>query len=96
MAAIFEDDNLYGTDRNENWQGQLKKLKTKLNISSLDINESAFHNSLKNYYINNVDMQLQNIEFSKSGKLLFYSKIRKKYELQDYLKFPIVKTVALN
>jgi hypothetical protein len=38
-------------------------------------------------------MQLQNIEFSKSGKLLFYSKIRKNYELQDYLKFPIVKTV---
>jgi hypothetical protein len=93
MAAILEDDNLYGTDRNENWQGQLKRLKNKLNISSLDINESAFNNFLKNHYINNVDMQLQNIEFTKSGKLLFYSKIRKNYELQDYLKFPIVKTV---
>ena len=93
MAAILEDDNLYGADRNENWQGQLKRLKNKLNISSLDINESAFNNFLKNHYINNVDMQLQNIEFTKSGKLLFYSKIRKNYELQDYLKFPIVKTV---
>jgi hypothetical protein len=56
MAAILEDDNLYGTDRNENCKGQLKRLKIKLNISSLDINESAFHNFLKNYYINNVDI----------------------------------------
>jgi hypothetical protein len=47
MAALLEDDNLYGTDRKENWQGQLKRLKNKLNISSLDINESAFHNFLR-------------------------------------------------
>ena len=38
-------------------------------------------------------MQLQNIEFSKRGKLLFYSQIRKNYELQVYLKFPINKSV---
>jgi hypothetical protein len=39
---------------------------------------------------------IQNIEFSKIGKLLLYSKIRKNYELLDYLEFQIVKTVPLN
>ena len=76
-----------------NWQGQINKLGNKLNLQSLDIDESTFYNSLKNYYIGNVNLQLQNTEFSKQGKLLFYSKIRRNYELQDYLKFPIVKTV---
>ena len=38
-------------------------------------------------------MQLQNIEFSKRGKLLFYSQIRKNCELQGYLKFPINTSV---
>ena len=93
MAAKLEDDYLYNIGIQGNWQGQINKLGNKLNLQSLDIDESTFYNSLKNYYIENVNLQLQNTEFSKQGKLLFYSKIRRNYELQDYLKFPIVKTV---
>ena len=93
VAAKLEDDNLYNTGTQENWQGLLKRLRNKLNLPSLDISECTFHNYLKNYYIDNINMQLQNTEFSKCGKLLFYSKIRKSYELQDYLKYPIVKVV---
>ena len=93
VAAKLEDDNLYNTGIQENWQGLLKRLRNKLNLPSLDISECTFHNYLKNYYIDNINMQLQNTEFSKCGKLLFYSKIRKSYELQDYLKYPIVKVV---
>ena len=36
---------------------------------------------------------LQNIEFPKRGKLLFYSQIRKNYKLQVYLQNPINKSV---
>jgi hypothetical protein len=79
--------NLYNTGIQENWQELLKKLRNKLNLPSLDISECTFYN----YYIDNINMQLQNTEFSKRGKLLFYSKIRKRYELQDYLKYSIVK-----
>ena len=80
VAAKLEDDNLYNTGIQENWQGLLKRLRNKLNLPSLDISECTFHNYLKNYYIDNINMQLQNTEFSKCGKLLFYSKIRKSYE----------------
>ena len=93
VAAKLEDDSLYNTGIKENWQGQLNKLRNKLNLPSLDVDEKTFYNYLKNNYINNVNMQLQNTEFSKRGKLLFYSKVRKNYELQDYLKCPIIKAV---
>ena len=93
IVAFLEDVNLYNDGVEENWQGQIDKLKKKLELSSLKITNNTFSNCLKNYYIKNVNLQLQNIEFSKSGKLLFYSQIRKNYELQDYLKFPINKAV---
>jgi hypothetical protein len=91
VAAKLEDDNLYITGIKEDWQGQTNKLRNELNLPSLDIDENTFYNYLKNNYINNVNMQLQNAEFLKWGKLLFYNKVRKNYELQDYLKFPVIK-----
>lgn len=41
-------------------------------------------------------MQLQNIEFTKSGKLHFFSQMRKDYELQGCLEFPINKVMRSN
>ena len=93
IAAFLEDVKLYNSGVKENWQGQIDKLKKTLKLPSLDITDSTFSSCLKNFYIKNVNMQLQNIEFSKRGKLLFYSQIRKNYELQGYLKFPINKSV---
>ena len=83
----------YNNGAKDNWQGQIDKLKKKLELSSLKITNHTFSNCLKNYYNKNVNLQLQNIEFSNSGKLLCYSQIRKNYELQDYLKFLINKAV---
>ena len=93
IAASLEDDNLYSNGVKDNWQSQIEKLKKKLNLPSLDITDNTFSTCLKNFYIKNVNLQLQNIEFSKCGKLLFFSQIRKNYELQDYLKYPINKAI---
>ena len=62
MAAKLEDGYLYNIGIQGNWQGQINKLGNKLNLQSLDIDESTFYNSLKNYYIENVNLQLQTTE----------------------------------
>jgi hypothetical protein len=51
IAAFFENVNLYNNGVKENWQGQIDKLKKKLELSSLDINNDTLSNCLKNYYI---------------------------------------------
>jgi hypothetical protein len=42
VAAKLEDDKLYNTGIQENWQELLKRLRNKLNLPSLDINDEHF------------------------------------------------------
>ena len=85
LLLTLEDVKHYNSGVKENEQGHIDKLKKSLKLPSLDITDSTFSSCLKNFYIKNVNMQLENIEFTKHGKLLFYSQIRKNYELQARL-----------
>jgi hypothetical protein len=63
VAAKLEDDSLYNTGIQENWQGLSKRLRNKLNLLSIDISECTFYN----YYIDNINMQARIQEFSPGG-----------------------------
>ena len=93
IAAIQEDTTLKNNNLSESWQKQLHTLKWKLNLPTLTISKTAFQNTLPQSYKNNVATELQNIRLNNSGKLVFYSQIKGKYEMQDYLKFSIKKSV---
>ena len=93
IAAIQEDTTLKNNTLSESWQKQLHTLNRKLNLTTLTISKTAFKDTLTQSYKNNVATELQNIRLNNSGKLVFYSQIKGKYEMQDYLKFPIKKSV---
>ena len=62
IASFLEDVKLSNSGVKENWQGQVDKIKKTLKLPSLDISDSTFSSCWKNFYIKNVNMQLQNIE----------------------------------
>ena len=95
IAAKREDDILNNSGSKVSWQKPIHKLKQKLDLPTLEIPKNVFVNTLQNFYKKNVFTELDNIKTSNSGKLLFYSQIKdtSKYELQDYLKFPIQKPI---
>ena len=83
---------------NENkkcWQGTIKQLQRKLNITcNLDETSNKVSSSkLHDYFVNKTFDELKNINNTKCGKLSFYSTLfnydDKKFEIQPYLCFPL-------
>ena len=66
-------------------------IKQKINISSLDISNTEFSIQVRHFFKNKLINQIENIKKTNTGKLSFYSNIFTKFQLQNYLHFPIAK-----
>ena len=62
-----------------------------MNIFPLDISKQMYQLKLEDFYQSQINFELSNIRKESSGKFLFYSKIVKSFEQQEYLNFNIPK-----
>ena len=89
-SAFMEDCEI------SKWQKPLLDIKQKLSLPSLNIPIKDFEEKLQAYFEMCISDKLNNISTQKTGKLLFYSKVYKKFELQPYLKLPLKKNERTN
>ena len=62
-----------------------------MKISSLEISKELYKQKLGEFYKSKINFELYKIREESSGELLFYSKLYKKFEQREYLKFHIQK-----
>ena len=90
LKAAYEVDKLL-TVKENSWTNNVIQYSKAMKISSLEISKELYKQKLGEFYKSKINFELSKIREESSGKLLFYSKIYKKFEQQEYLKFHIQK-----
>jgi hypothetical protein len=90
LKAAYEVDKLL-TVKENSWTNNVIQYSKAMKISSLEISKELCKQKLGEFYKSKINFELSKIREEFSGKLLFYSKIYKKFEQQEYLKFHIQK-----
>jgi hypothetical protein len=85
-SAFIEDKSLQ-----KSWNKTMLNIKQKMNISSLDISNTEFSIQVRHFFENKLINQIENIKKTNTGKLCFHSNIFIKFQLQNYLHFPIAR-----
>jgi hypothetical protein len=90
LKAAYEVDKLL-TIKENSWAHSVVQISKNMKIFPLDISNQMYKLKLEHSYKSKINFELSNIRKESSGKFLFYSKIVKSFEQQEYLNFNIPK-----
>ena len=90
LKAAYEVDKLL-TIKENSWANSVVQISKNMKIFPLDISNQMYKLKLEDSYKSKINFELSNIRKESSGKFLFYRKIVKSFEQQEYLNFSIPK-----